>query len=54
MREEQNGYCPSCKRSQPRIQLCENCAGRRDGGKYMGDNEEKPPKVVQRPWKSEN
>ena len=30
-KNEQNGYCPTCKTPQDRIALCDKCAGRRDG-----------------------
>lgn len=50
-KEEQNGYCPTCKQPQPRIQLCDRCVGLREGGGKINDDIPDPPKVTQRPWK---
>lgn len=49
-KEEQHGYCMTCKKSMDRIALCDQCAGRRDGGKHHGKMHEDPPEVEQKPW----
>lgn len=30
-KKEQNGYCPTCKKPQERVQICDACVGRRSG-----------------------
>lgn len=43
--DDPNGYCPTCKKSQPRVQLCDSCAGRREGGQEISDVEVTPPQI---------
>ena len=44
-KQEQNGYCPTCKKPQDRVALCDSCAGRRDIGKHTSDVTVRPPQI---------
>jgi hypothetical protein len=43
--EDKNGYCPTCKKPQPRVQLCDQCAGRREGAKDISEVDVRPPQI---------
>jgi len=43
--DDPNGYCPTCKRSQPRVQLCDKCSGMREGAKDISEVDVRPPQI---------